>query len=244
MNTPIEARLTEESLNTINQDLEEKSPQEILDYAFKQYFPNIILACSFGAEDVVLVDMMLRLHPNAELFYLDTDFLFPETYEVRDRIIAKYGLNAGQVHQMKSELTPEEQAKQYGDALWSRDPDQCCKLRKVQPLARILKNYSAWITGIRRDQSPTRAKARYIEWDQNFQLMKVNPLAAWSGEQVWAYIYRHDVPYNILHERHYPSVGCTHCTAPVMPGDDPRSGRWKNSAKTECGLHRSEAVQD
>ncbi|MDX1411139.1 MAG: phosphoadenylyl-sulfate reductase [Nitrospirales bacterium] len=238
MNTPIETRLTQESLNTINQDLEEKSPQEILDYAFKQYFPNIILACSFGAEDVVLVDMMLRLHPNAELFYLDTDFLFPETYEVRDHIISKYGLNAGQVHQIKSELTPEEQAKHYGDALWSRDPDQCCKLRKVEPLARVLKNYSAWITGIRRDQSPARAKARLIEWDQNFQLMKVNPLAAWSGEQVWAYIFRNDVPYNILHERHYPSVGCTHCTAPVMPGDDPRSGRWKNSAKTECGLHR------
>ncbi len=238
MNTPTEARLTQESLNTINQDLEEKSPQEILDYAFKQYFPKIILACSFGAEDVVLVDMMLRLHPNAELFYLDTDFLFPETYEVRDRIIAKYGLTAGQIHQMKSELTPEEQAQRYGDALWSRDPDQCCKLRKVDPLGRVLKNYSAWITGIRRDQSPTRAKARLIEWDQNFQLMKINPLAAWSGEQVWSYIYRNDVPYNILHERHYPSVGCTHCTAPVMPGDDPRSGRWKDSAKTECGLHR------
>lgn len=244
MNTPIEARPTQESLNTTNQALEGKSPQEILDCAFNQYFPNIILACSFGAEDVVLVDMMLRLHPNAELFYLDTDFLFPETYEVRDRIIAKYGLNAGQVHQLKSELTPEEQAQQYGDALWSRDPDQCCKLRKVEPLGRILKNYSAWITGIRRDQSPTRAQAGLMEWDEKFQLVKVNPLATWSDEQVWAYIYRHDVPYNILHERHYPSVGCTHCTAPVMPGDDPRSGRWENSAKTECGLHRSEPVRD
>ena len=172
MNTPIEARPTQESLNTFNQALEGKSPQEILDYAFKQHFPNIILACSFGAEDVVLVDMMLRLHPNAELFYLDTDFLFPETYEVRDRIIAKYGLNAGQVHQLKSELAPEEQAKQFGDALWSRDPDQCCKLRKVEPLGRILKNYSAWITGIRRDQSPTRSKAGLMEWDEKFQLVK------------------------------------------------------------------------
>jgi len=238
MNTPTESQPTQDSLKTINQGLEGKSPQEILDYAFKHYSPKIILACSFGAEDVVLLDMMLRINPNAELFYLDTDFLFPETYEVRDRIIAKYGLKANQVLQMKSDLTPEEQAKQYGNALWSRDPDQCCGLRKVEPLGRILKNYSAWITGIRRDQSPTRANAGLIEWDQKFQLVKVNPLAAWSVEQVWAYIYRHDVPYNILHERNYPSVGCTHCTAPVMPGDDPRSGRWKNFVKTECGLHR------
>ncbi len=238
MNTPTESQPTQDSLKTINQGLEGKSPQEILDYAFTHYSPKIILACSFGAEDVVLLDMMLRINPNAELFYLDTDFLFPETYEVRDRIIAKYGLKANQVLQMKSDLTPEEQAKQYGNALWSRDPDQCCGLRKVEPLGRILKNYSAWITGIRRDQSPTRANAGLIEWDQKFQLVKVNPLAAWSVEQVWAYIYRHDVPYNILHERHYPSVGCTHCTAPVMPGDDPRSGRWKNFVKTECGLHR------
>ena len=238
MHTPTESQLTPDTLNTINRGLEGKSPQEILEYAFKQYFPKIILACSFGAEDVALVDMMLRINSDAALFYLDTDFLFPETYEVRDRIIAKYGLKAGQVRQMKSELTPEEQAQQYGDALWSRDPDQCCQLRKVEPLGRILKNYSAWITGIRRDQSLTRAKAGLIEWDQTFQLVKVNPLATWSGEQVWAYIYRHDVPYNILHERHYPSLGCTHCTAPVMPGDDPRSGRWKNFAKTECGLHR------
>jgi phosphoadenosine phosphosulfate reductase len=238
MNTPTEARPTEETLKALNQSLEGKSPQEILDNALNQYFPKIILACSFGAEDVVLLDMMLHINPRAELFYLDTDFLFPETYEVRDRIIAKYGLKPGQVLQLKSNLTPEEQAQQYGDALWSRDPDQCCKLRKVEPLGRILKNYSAWITGIRRDQSPSRAKAGLIEWDQTFQLVKVNPLATWSGEQIWAYIYRKDVPYNVLHERHYPSVGCTHCTAPVMPGDDPRSGRWKNFVKTECGLHR------
>lgn len=232
-----QAQLTQDSLNTINRDFEGKSPQEILDYVFKEYFPKIILACSFGAEDVVLVDMMLRIQPKAELFYLDTDFLFPETYEVRDRIIAKYGLKAGQIHQMKSALTPEAQAKQYGEALWSTDPDQCCKLRKVEPLSRILKNYSAWITGIRRDQSPSRSNTGLIEWDQKFELMKVNPLATWTTEQVWAYIYRYDVPYNILHEHHYPSLGCTHCTAPVMPGDDPRSGRWKNFAKTECGLH-------
>ena len=244
MNTPTEAPPTEPTLQAINQELEGKSPQEVLDYAFAQYSPKIILACSFGAEDVVLVDMMLRINPNAVLFYLDTDFLFPETYEVRDRIIAKYALKTDQIFQMKSILTPEAQAKEYGNALWSRDPNQCCELRKVEPLTRILKHYSAWVTGIRRDQSPTRANAGLIEWDQKFHMVKVNPLAAWSVEQVWAYIYRYDVPYNILHEHNYPSMGCTHCTAPVMPGEDPRSGRWKNFVKTECGLHPQEPVRD
>lgn len=238
MKSPTESRLTEGTLKAVNDSLEGKSPQDILAYALKQYFPNIILACSFGAEDVVLVDMMLRLNPEAVLFYLDTDFLFPETYEVRDRIIAKYGLKDSQVVGMKSLLSPDEQAKQYGDALWSRNPDQCCGIRKVEPLERILKKHSAWITGIRRDQSPTRANTGLVEWDQKFQLVKINPLAAWSWQQVWTYIYANDVPYNPLHEQHYPSIGCTHCTSPVMPGEDSRSGRWKNFVKTECGLHR------
>jgi phosphoadenosine phosphosulfate reductase len=196
------------------------------------------LACSFGAEDVVLVDMIQRINPRTKLFYLDTDFLFKETHEVKDRLIAKYGLRPEQVIQMKSRLTPDQQAAQHGEALWSRNPDQCCHLRKIEPLTRVLSGHAAWITGIRRDQAPTRANAGLVEWDQKFQLVKVNPLAKWTSEDVWAYIKVHEVPYNELHDRHYPSIGCTHCTAPVMPGEDPRSGRWKNSAKTECGLHK------
>ena len=238
MGSPTDSRPTEETLKALSDSLEGKDPQDIIASAFSHYSQKIILACSFGAEDVVLADMLFGINPHAALFYLDTDFLFPETYEVRDRIIAKYGLKPDQVLHMKSLLTPEEQTTQHGEALWSRDPDQCCALRKVEPLARVLKNYSAWITGIRRDQSPSRANAGLVEWDQKFQLVKVNPLAAWSWEQVWAYIHANDVPYNLLHQQHYPSVGCTHCTSPVMPGDDPRSGRWKNFAKTECGLHR------
>ena len=238
MTNSTESRPTEEALKVLSDSLEGKSPQDIIASAFSQYSPKIILACSFGAEDVVLADMMFGINPNAALFYLDTDFLFPETYEVRDRIIAKYGLKPDQVLHMKSLLTPEEQTKQHGEDLWSRDPDQCCALRKVEPLGRVLKNYSAWITGIRRDQSPSRANAGLVEWDQKFQLVKVNPLAAWSWEQVWAYIHANEVPYNLLHQQNYPSVGCTHCTSPISPGDDPRSGRWKNFAKTECGLHR------
>ena len=227
-----------EELQTLDKELGGNSPQQVLEHALSQYFPKIILACSFGAEDVVLVDMMLRLNSSATLFYLDTDFLFPETYDVRDRIVQKYGLREDQILQVKSRLTPAEQAQEYGEALWLRTPDQCCELRKVEPLSRILKGYSAWITGIRRDQSPSRAKAGLVEWDEKFQLVKFNPLAPWSDEQVWSYIRTNDIPYNVLHDQHYPSIGCTHCTSPVLPGDDPRSGRWQSLVKTECGLHR------
>lgn len=232
------ARPTDESLKALNTSFESKQPQDVLAYALGQYGPDIILACSFGAEDVVLVDMIQKINPRTKLFYLDTDFLFQETHGVRDRLIAKYGLTSEQVIQVKSLLTPEQQAAQHGEALWSRNPDQCCQLRKIEPLARVLNGYAAWITGIRRDQVLTRANAGLVEWDQKFNLVKFNPLATWTSEDVWAYIKVHEVPYNELHDRHYPSIGCTHCTAPVMPGEDPRSGRWKNSAKTECGLHK------
>ena len=232
------ARPTDEALKALSASFESKQPQDVLAYALERYAPNIILACSFGAEDVVLVDMIQRINPRTKLFYLDTDFLFKETHDVRDRLVARYGLQPEQVIQVKSLLTPDQQAAQYGDALWSSNPDQCCQLRKVEPLTRVLNGYAAWITGIRRDQAPTRAHAGLVEWDQKFQLVKFNPLATWKAEDVWAYIKVHEVPYNELHDRHYPSIGCTHCTAPVMPGEDPRSGRWKNFGKTECGLHK------
>lgn len=218
---------------------ETKQPPDVLTAAIERFAPKIILACSFGAEDVVLVDMVHRINPSALLFYLDTDFLFPETYATRDRIIRQYDLKPAQVLQVKSLLTPERQAEQHGEALWAKDPDRCCQLRKVEPLTRVLKGFDAWITGIRRDQAPSRAHAGLIEWDQKFELVKVNPLARWTWGDVWTYIRVYDVPYNPLHDQNYPSIGCTHCTAPVAPGDDPRAGRWKNFTKTECGLHKS-----
>lgn len=218
---------------------ETKQPQDVLAAVLERYAQKIILACSFGAEDVVLVDMVHRINPAVPLFYLDTEFLFPETYATRDQVIERYGLIPAQVIQVKSLLTPQQQAESYGDALWARDPDQCCRLRKVEPLTRILRGYDAWITGIRRDQAPSRANAGLIEWDQKFELVKVNPLARWTWTDVWTYIKVYEVPYNQLHDQNYPSVGCTYCTAPVAPGDDPRAGRWKNFAKTECGLHKA-----
>ena len=224
---------------TLSDSFEAKSPQDVLAYAIETYHPKIVLACSFGAEDVVLVDMVHRINPSVSMFYLDTDFLFPETYATRDRVIEQYGLKPTQVLQVKSLLEPQKQAASYGDALWTSNPDQCCQLRKVEPLTRVLQGYDAWITGIRRDQAPSRADAGLIEWDQKFRLVKVNPLARWSWTDVWTYIKIYEVPYNPLHDQNYPSIGCTHCTKPVMPGQDPRSGRWQGSAKTECGLHKS-----
>ena len=231
-------RLSDEAIRSLNASLEVKQPWEVVEYALHRYAPRIVLACSFGAEDVALLDMIHRIDPATPVFYLDTDFLFPETLEIRDRLVARYGLRPEQLVQVKSSLTPDQQAAQYGPALWTRDPDRCCELRKIEPLGRTLANYTAWITGIRRDQAPTRANAGIIEWDRKFQLIKVNPLARWKSEDVWTYIRIHEIPYNALHDRNYPSIGCTHCTAPVLPGEDPRSGRWKNSGKTECGLHK------
>lgn len=226
-------------LKRLSDAFESKQPQAVLTEAVKRYAPRIVVACSFGAEDVVLVDMVHRIDPSIPLFYLDTDFLFPETYATRDRIIQQYALKPAQVIQVQSLLTPDQQAAQHGPALWSTEPDRCCQLRKVEPLTRVLKGYDAWITGIRRDQSPTRANAGLIEWDSKFQLVKVNPLARWTWSDVWTYIKVYEVPYNPLHDQNYPSIGCTHCTAPVAPGEDPRAGRWKTFTKTECGLHKA-----
>ena len=225
-------------LKLLSDSFESKQPQDVLSAALERYTPKIVVACSFGAEDVVLVDMVHRINPSVPLLYLDTDFLFPETYATRDCIIQQYDLKPSQVLQVKSLLTPERQAEKHGESLWSREPDRCCQLRKIEPLTRALMGFSAWITGIRRDQAPSRANAGLIEWDQKFKLVKVNPLARWSWADVWTYIRIYDVPYNPLHDQNYPSIGCTHCTAPVEPGDDARAGRWKNFAKTECGLHK------
>lgn len=230
--------LSQQEIRAWGESFEAKQPQEVLAAAIERYASKVVLACSFGAEDVVLVDMISRIDPSVPLFYLDTDFLFPETYKTRDRIIERYKLQPRNVLSVKSLLTPERQAEQYGDALWTTDPDRCCRLRKVEPLTRVLKGFDAWITGIRRDQSPTRANAKLIEWDHTFQLVKVNPLAKWTWADVWTYIKIYEVPYNELHDRNYPSIGCTHCTKPVVPGEDPRSGRWQGSAKIECGLHK------
>ena len=216
-------------------DAESWSAEEAVRWGFNQFHPGIAIASSFGAEDVVLIDLAARIRPDFRVFTLDTDFLFPETYTLIDQIEQHYGL---QIERARSRHTPEEQAAAFGEALWSREPDKCCNLRKVEPLTQKLAGLSAWITGIRRDQSPTRAHARKLEWDSKFNLVKFNPLADWTWEQVWEYIHAHNVPYNPLHDRNYPSIGCTYCTRQVQAGEDMRAGRWSGFQKTECGLHK------
>ena len=215
-------------------ELEHASPEEIIRLAVET-FPNITFACSFGAEDVVLVDMLQKISPKTDIFYLDTDFHFKETYLTRDRMVEKYGIEFVRV---SPKITPEEQISLHGDSLWTVNPNQCCDIRKVEPLTRVLSGYDAWITGIRRDQAPTRANAKKVEYDTKFGLVKFNPIASWTSEDVWNYIRANDVIYNPLHDMNYPSIGCEYCTRQVMPGEDPRAGRWAGNEKTECGLHK------
>jgi phosphoadenosine phosphosulfate reductase len=224
----------EETLHQISLELEDKEPQEILRWASQEFQPGLTLACSFGGPTgMVLLDMMMPIDPSVEVFYLDTDFLFPETYHLREACEARYGFKA---IGYKSLLTPEAQAQQYGEALWSRNPDLCCELRKVEPNNRALEGKTAWISGMRRDQAATRGNIGIVEWDKKFGLVKLNPLATWDEKRVWRYILEHDVPYNELHDKSYPSIGCTYCTRPVAAGADPRSGRWAEFDKTECGI--------
>jgi phosphoadenosine phosphosulfate reductase len=227
--------MADEELQVWAYRLEAKSPQEVLVMAVEHYGAGLVLASSFGAEDVVLIDMLQNLAPTIPVFYLDTDKHFTETYATRDKLQERYGTSFIQV---LPELTLAEQAEKHGDKLWEREPNLCCQIRKVEPLQRILSEYEAWITGIRRQQSPTRAHAKKVEWDEKFNLVKFNPLADWTDAQVWEYIHANDVPYNPLHDRNYPSIGCHVCTRPVLPGQDPRAGRWAGFEKTECGLHK------
>lgn len=224
----------EATLARLSAEMEGKKPQEILRWGVREFQPGLTLACSFGGPSgMVLLDMVMKIDPTVEVFYLDTDFLFPETYHLREVCEARYGFKP---IGYKSLLSPAIQAEKYGEALWLRDPDQCCELRKVEPNQRALQGKQAWISGMRRDQSKTRADIDIVEWDAKFGLVKLNPLAAWDERKVWAYIMANDVPYNELHDRSYPSIGCTYCTKPVKAGDDPRSGRWAGFDKEECGI--------
>ncbi|HBZ83833.1 MULTISPECIES: phosphoadenylyl-sulfate reductase [Brevibacillus] len=228
-------RMADEELQVWAYRMEAKLPQDVLVLAVENFAGNLVLASSFGAEDVVLIDMLHKLAPTIPVFYLDTNKHFAETYETRDKLQERYQTKFIQV---LPQMTLAEQEEKHGAKLWETDPNLCCQIRKVEPLQRVLSGYDAWITGIRRDQAPTRAHAKKVEWDDKFNLVKFNPLADWTMDQVWEYIHANQVPYNPLHDRHYPSIGCSVCTRPVLPGQDPRAGRWAGFDKTECGLHK------
>jgi thioredoxin-dependent adenylylsulfate APS reductase len=215
-------------------NLEGKSPVEILAWAAGEFAPRITFATGFGAEGCVIVDLIAREKLAIDLFTLDTGVLFPETYELWRKLEARYGIT---IRAVRPERTVDEQAAALGPSLWERDPDACCEHRKVAPLRRALSGFDAWITAIRRDQTPERATAQIVETDRKFGLVKVNPLVAWTHDDVWAHLYAHDVPFNPLHQRGYPSIGCVPCTSAIVPGENLRAGRWRGSAKRECGLH-------
>jgi phosphoadenosine phosphosulfate reductase len=210
------------------------NPQRVLAWAFETFGSRVAISSAFGAEGMVLIDIASRLRKDFRLFTVDTEFLFPETYALMDQIEEKYQIKIERVFSL---LSPDVQEDIHGAALWARDPDQCCNLRKVEPLRRKLGELDAWITSIRRDQTSFRKAAGKIEWDEKFGLVKVNPIADWTSKQVWNYLRDREVPYNSLHDQNYPSIGCTHCTRAVRPGEDPRAGRWPGLSKTECGLH-------
>jgi phosphoadenylyl-sulfate reductase (thioredoxin) len=226
--------MAEAAFGTWEPDLEGREPGEVLSWAHATFGPRLLFATGFGVDGCVLVDIIARRALPIRIVSLDTGLLFPETYELWRRLERRYGRR---IEPIVPAETVDEQAATNGPALWERDPDLCCRLRKVLPLRRALAGVDAWITSIRRDHSVTRAHVRVAERDTVFGLVKINPLAGWSSKQVWKYAREHGVPYNALHDRGYPSIGCTPCTSPVASMEDLRAGRWPGRAKTECGLH-------
>jgi phosphoadenosine phosphosulfate reductase len=225
----------------VAEQAERWSAEETLRRAAARFAPRIALATGFGAEGCVLIDLVARHGLAIDLFTLDTGLLFPETYGLWRELEARYGVT---IRSVKPAQTVRQQAETEGDRLWAREPARCCERRKVAPLTSVLSDLDAWVTAIRRDQTSARADARVVEWDSRFGLVKINPLAAWTKAQVWDYIGTHQVPYNALHDQGYPSIGCHPCTSRVAEGEDDRSGRWRGTEKTECGLHAATSARE
>ncbi|HEU5337233.1 MAG TPA: phosphoadenylyl-sulfate reductase [Terriglobales bacterium] len=223
-----------EELKAVQSAAETWSAELALRWAFDRLGDEVALVSAFGPEGMVLIDMAAHIQPGFRLITIDTGFLFPETHRLMSEVEGRYALK---IEKLQPALSPREQEQAHGAALWLRDPDVCCKLRKVEPLRQRLAQLRGWISSIRRDQTSARARARKLEWDAKFNLVKINPLAEWTSAEVWDYIRKNDIPYNQLHDRGYASIGCTHCTRAIAPGEEGRAGRWPGLAKTECGLH-------
>jgi len=213
--------------------LEGSTAREAIEWMFENFGERHYIACSFQKTSSVTAHLASQVNPEARFFYLDTEVLFEESYETRDRLAEALGIEFDRFHN----LTLEEQEDEHGPELWNRDPDACCAIRKVEPMRRALSSVDCWVAGVRRADSSSRSKTPKFGWDKRFNLWKLNPLADWTERDVWNYIREHHLPYNPLHDRGYPSIGCTHCTKPVGPGGDLRDGRWSGLAKTECGIN-------
>ena len=223
-----------EELQAVQAAAESWSAELALRWAFDRLGDEVALVSAFGPEGMVLIDMAAHIQRGFRLITVDTGFLFPETHKLMAEVEERYGTR---IEKFQPALTAQEQERAHAAELWKRHPDLCCQLRKVEPLRQRLAGLRGWISSIRRDQTAARTGARKLEWDAKFGLVKINPLAQWTSAEVWDYIRKNDVPYNELHDRGYPSIGCTHCTRAVAPGEEERAGRWPGLAKTECGLH-------
>jgi phosphoadenosine phosphosulfate reductase len=223
----------------IDTDVESLAAEEVLQWAYAGFAERLCLTCSWQKQSSVLVHMAAELGLGVDVIELDTHLFFKETYETRERLVRRYGLSL-----IRPEIvTIAEQHRQEGANLWERDPDRCCSIRKVEPLLRALEPYDAWVSGIRRDQSPSRAGARKVERSERYGVWKIQPLADWSEEDVWRYIADNDIPYNPLHDAGYRSIGCIPCTRPTEPDEEERAGRWAGADKLECGIHLNERTE-
>lgn len=238
------ARPTTHIIRQLQDQFEDASPQEILRWSAETYGNQLAVVTSFQITGIVTLHMLHDIAPRTPVLTLDTGLLFPETYDLIDTLEQQLDLN---LHRIRPRQTVKQQARDYGDRLWERNPDRCCHIRKTVPLRDALQGYSAWITGLRRDQSEGRSSTPIISTDKRTGLLKIAPFANWTEEMLWTYVHAYELPYNSLHEVGYPSIGCWSCTKAVAEGEDVRAGRWSNQTKSECGIHVelvSEATND
>lgn len=223
------------------QELEPKNAHDVLSWALGRFHPRLAFASSFGAEDVVVIDILARIRQDVRVFTLDTGRLNEETYDVMERIRKRYGISIESYFPDRAKVEALERSKglySFRDSIENRK--ECCAIRKVEPLGRALGGLEAWITGLRREQAVTRGTITKLEKDETRPgVFKINPIADWTEAQVWEHIRKNDVPYNALHDRGFPSIGCSPCTRAIQPGEDVRAGRWwwENPEQKECGLH-------
>lgn len=233
--------MSKELVEKLNLELKNKSTDEILEYFLKNYKNTSALSSSLAAEDQVLTDIILKKDKDARIFTLDTGRLHPETYDVMDATNLKYNIKLDvyfpNVDDVQNLYKTQGVNGQY-ESIEKRKT--CCGIRKIEPLKRALKGLDIWFTGLRSAQSVTRTQMKLIEWDEGFNIIKVNALIDWNENDVWNYIKENNVPYNKLHDQGFPSIGCAPCTRAVQDGEDIRAGRWwwENPEHKECGLHR------
>ncbi len=228
--------MTADEIAAANDRLLTASAEDVLRWAVERFHPRLLMATAFGAEGCCIIHMLAGIDPTVRTINIDTGYQFPETLELRERILYRYGVA---VEYVRADQSVAEYEKEHGGPLYELRPDDCCRDRKILPLQRAVKEIDplAWISAIRKDQTSDRGKAAVVQWDAKFNLVKVNPLLNWTKKDVWAFVMKHDVPYNPLHDRDYPSIGCFPCTRPVAAGEDDRAGRWAGKVKKECGLH-------